>query len=158
MPRRKPFSNKQKKQQLQEKRQKKREKGGRNRIGSILIAISLNMTCFFVGDVWQDSTEEKVPPEGAGPSPLHSDPELEGGGEPPDLAKLNAQPLPPELEAMIDRGGGATAAAGGRSYNPNRFCLHFEKESNEEIERRKHVAKTTPITAVSEVRSYTWPL
>lgn len=61
--------------------------------------------------------------------------------ESPELAKLNSQPG--TVEAGL--GGGA------RNYNPNRFCLHFEKESNAEIERRKYLAKTTPLTPVPKV-------
>ncbi len=71
-------------------------------------------------------------------------------GELLDLSKLNSQPLPPELGA-VGIGGGGAAGGSGHGYNPNRFCLHFEKESNKEIERRKHLAKTTPITSVPEV-------
>ena len=36
--------------------------------------------------------------------------------------------------------------------DPNRYQLHFEKESKEEIERRKMVAKKEPITPVEEVK------
>lgn len=58
----------------------------------------------------------------------------------PNLATLNSQPL-----AAESLGGVA------RKYNPNRFCLHFERESDKVIDRRKHLAKTTPIISVPEV-------
>ena len=104
---------------------------------------------YFSGEAGSDTGPEEEQDSGQ----VHSDPDLDDGKS-PDLARLNFQPLPPELEVAIGGlGGGGGAAAGGRSYNPNRFCLHFEKESNEEIERRKHLAKTTPITPVPEVKS-----
>jgi Mg-chelatase subunit ChlD len=36
--------------------------------------------------------------------------------------------------------------------DPNRFKLHFEKESRQELERRKRNAKTVTIITVDEVR------
>lgn len=52
-----------------------------------------------------------------------------------EISKLNEQPV---VGSKV-------------SYNPNRYRLHFEKETKEEIERRKHEAKTVPITPVAEV-------
>ncbi|XP_032374571.1 guanine nucleotide-binding protein-like 1 [Etheostoma spectabile] len=95
MPRKKPFSNKQKKKQLQVKREKKR------------------------GDT------------GSGPSSRNAS--VERGGErqsdtsdseTTDVRRINQQPFGRE----------------GR-YDPNRFRLHFEKESKEEVEKRKKLAR-----------------
>lgn len=95
MPRKKPFSNKQKKKQLQVKRERKR------------------------GDT------------GSGPSSRNAS--VERGGErqsdtsdseTTDVRRINQQPSGRE----------------GR-YDPNRFRLHFEKESKEDVEKRKKVAR-----------------
>lgn len=83
---------------------------------------------------------------------MHSDLDVEvkdeeqvvHGDQLPDLEKLNSQPTPKLWKA--GPGGGAA------KHNPNRFNLHFGKESNEEIERRKLSAKTTPLIAIQEVR------
>ena len=69
---------------------------------------------------------------------------VQEGDQLPDLEKLNSQPRPEQWKAGL--GGGAA------KHNPNRFNLHFGKESNEEIERRKLSAKTTTLVTVLEVR------
>uniref|UniRef100_A0A1A8BM39 Guanine nucleotide binding protein-like 1 n=1 Tax=Nothobranchius kadleci TaxID=1051664 RepID=A0A1A8BM39_NOTKA len=103
MPRKKPFSNKQKKKQLQVKRERKR------------------------GDT------------GSGPSSRNAS--LERGerqsdtsdSETTDVKRINQQPF----------------SRDGR-YDPNRFRLHFEKESKEEVERRKKLARDTVLQPVSD--------
>ncbi|KAM4580018.1 guanine nucleotide-binding protein-like 1 [Odontesthes bonariensis] len=105
MPRKKPFSNKQKKKQLQVKRERKR------------------------GDA------------GSGPSSRNASVERGGGerqsdtsdSETTDVRRMNQQPSSRE----------------GR-YDPNRFRLHFEKESKEEVERRKKLAMDTVLQPVSD--------
>ncbi|XP_033979886.1 guanine nucleotide-binding protein-like 1 [Trematomus bernacchii] len=102
MPRKKPFSTKQKKKQLQGKRERKR------------------------GDT------------GSGPSSRNAS--LERGerqsdtsdSETTDVRKINQQPFARE----------------GR-YDPNRFRLHFEKESKEEVEKRKKVAREKVLKQLS---------
>ncbi|XP_022612333.1 guanine nucleotide-binding protein-like 1 isoform X2 [Seriola dumerili] len=104
MPRKKPFSNKQKKKQLQVKRERKR------------------------GDT------------GSGPSSRNAS--VERGGErqsdtsdseTTDIRRINQQPFSRE----------------GR-YDPNRFRLHFEKESKEEVEKRKKMAREKVLQPVSD--------
>ncbi|KAM9310230.1 LOW QUALITY PROTEIN: guanine nucleotide-binding protein-like 1 [Pholidichthys leucotaenia] len=104
MPRKKPFSNKQKKKQLQVKRERKR------------------------GDT------------GSGPSSRNAS--VERGGEhqsdtsdseTTDVRKINQQPF------YRDSG-----------YDPNRFRLHFEKESKEEVEKRKKMAREKVLQTVSD--------
>ncbi|XP_067094294.1 guanine nucleotide-binding protein-like 1 [Osmerus mordax] len=106
MPRKKPFSTKQKKKQLQVKRERKR------------------------GDT------------GSGPSSRHASVERgmdrerqsdTSDSETTDIRRLNQQPSSRE----------------GR-YDPNRFRLHFEKESKEEVERRKKIAREKILEEVSE--------
>ncbi|XP_048116223.1 LOW QUALITY PROTEIN: guanine nucleotide-binding protein-like 1 [Alosa alosa] len=94
MPRKKPFSNKQKKKQLQVRRERKR------------------------GDT------------GSGPSSRNASAERgterqsdTSDSETTDVRRLNQQP-----------------SARDSRYDPNRFRLHFEKESREEVERRKKIA------------------
>ena len=61
----------------------------------------------------------------------------------PAIDMLNQQP-----SWRISRDG----VDGGRGrYNPNRYHLHFECESKEEIEKRKRAAKSVPITPLTEV-------
>ncbi|XP_051576517.1 guanine nucleotide-binding protein-like 1 isoform X1 [Myxocyprinus asiaticus] len=106
MPRKKPFSNKQKKKQLQVKREKKRGE-----------------TCS---------------------SPSSRNPSVERGtgrnrqsdtsdSETTDITRINNQPVP--------RDG---------KYDPNRFHLHFEKETKEEVERRKKIAMKKILKPVAE--------
>ena len=126
MPRRKPFSNKQKKLQLQEKRLRKSQKG------TWCIPIFCHACCNPSG------THERDDSASDDHASLHSDPSPQEGG-PVELVKLNSQPLP--LNAWLEE----------VANNRNRFCLHFEKETNAEIEHRKHLAKTTPILPIPEV-------
>ncbi|XP_015226287.1 PREDICTED: guanine nucleotide-binding protein-like 1 [Cyprinodon variegatus] len=104
MPRKKPFSNKQKKKQLQVKRERKR------------------------GDT------------GSGPSSRNAS--VERGGErqsdtsdseTTDIRRINQQPF----------------GRDGR-HDPNRFRLHFEKESKEEVIRRKKLAMETVLKPASD--------
>uniref|UniRef100_A0A7N9ALT7 Guanine nucleotide-binding protein-like 1 n=1 Tax=Mastacembelus armatus TaxID=205130 RepID=A0A7N9ALT7_9TELE len=104
MPRKKPFSNKQKKKQLQVKRERKR------------------------GDT------------GSGPSSRNAS--VERGGErqsdtsdseTTDVRRINPQPFSRDAR-----------------YDPNRFRLHFEKESKEEVEKRKKLAQEKVLQPVSE--------
>ncbi|KAM6995417.1 guanine nucleotide-binding protein-like 1 [Tautogolabrus adspersus] len=103
MPRKKPFSNKQKKKQLQVKRERKR------------------------GDT------------GSGPSSRNASVERgerqsdTSDSETTDIRRLNQQPISRE----------------GR-YDPNRFRLHFEKESKEEVEKRKKLAMEKVLQPVSD--------
>nr|XP_020466580.1 guanine nucleotide-binding protein-like 1 [Monopterus albus] len=104
MPRKKPFSNKQKKKQLQVKRERKR------------------------GDT------------GSGPSSRNASVERGGEGqsdtsdsETTDVRRINQQPFNRE----------------GR-YDPNRFRLHFERESKEEVEKRKKLAIEKALQPVSD--------
>ncbi|KAM4600794.1 guanine nucleotide-binding protein-like 1 [Polymixia lowei] len=105
MPRKKPFSNKQKKKQLQIKRERKR------------------------GDT------------GSGPSSRNAS--VERGGERQSdtsdsettdiIRRINQQPFNRESR-----------------YDPNRFRLHYEKESKEEVEKRKKVAREKVLLPVSD--------
>ncbi|XP_076010806.1 guanine nucleotide-binding protein-like 1 [Genypterus blacodes] len=104
MPRKKPFSNKQKKKQLQLKRERKR------------------------GDT------------GSGPSSRNAS--VERGGErqsdtsdseTTDIRRINQQPF----------------SRDGR-FDPNRFRLHFEKETKEDVEKRKKVAREKELQQVSD--------
>ncbi|KAL2084021.1 hypothetical protein ACEWY4_019539 [Coilia grayii] len=95
MPRKKPFSNKQKKRQLQVRRERKR------------------------GDT------------GSGPSSRNASAERgterqsdTSDSETTDVRRINQQP----------------SSRDGR-YDPNKFRLHFERESREEVERRKKIAR-----------------
>ncbi|XP_020504762.2 guanine nucleotide-binding protein-like 1 [Labrus bergylta] len=103
MPRKKPFSNKQKKKQLQVKRERKR------------------------GDT------------GSGPSSRNASVERgerqsdTSDSETTDIRRLNQQPFSRE----------------GR-YDPNRFRLHFEKESKEEVEKRKKLAMEKVLQPISD--------
>ena len=58
----------------------------------------------------------------------------------PDIDKLNQQP-------MTKAGSGGR----GRLNNPNRYRLHFESESREEMERRKRVAKSKTVDPLPDV-------
>lgn len=104
MPRKKPFSNKQKKKQLQVRRERKR------------------------GDT------------GSGPSSRNAS--MERGterqsdtsdSETTDVRRINQQPGVRE----------------GR-FDPNRYSLHFEKESREEVEKRKKIAREKILEPTAE--------
>ena len=64
----------------------------------------------------------------------------------PAINMLNQQPR------IVATKGGVAGGRGGR-YDPNRYRLHFESESKEEVERRKRAAKSVPIVPLPEVRS-----
>ncbi len=66
--------------------------------------------------------------------------------ERPAVDMLNQQPS----ARIVATKGGVAGGRGGR-YDPNRYRLHFESESKEEIERRKRAAKTVPIVPLPEV-------
>ena len=72
--------------------------------------------------------------------------------ERPAIDMLNQQP---SARIVATKGGVAGGRGGGR-HDPNRYRLHFESQSKEEIERRKRAAKTVPIVPLPEV-SYTSP-
>ena len=183
MPRRKPFSNKQKKQQLQQKRQRKKDRGIITAVASFFGYLLLNLLyfqslkCFFIAiystlilwkknyfkllgtstpekeeeshsstsgedvDVQDGDPEQQTPVEG----------ELPGGagyGDGRGLGRpavdvLNQQPM------LVTRGG----IVGHGRHDPNRYRLHFESESKEEIEKRKRMAKSAPIVPLPDVSS-----
>ncbi len=115
MPRKKPFSNKQKKVQILHKREKKRDK---LESGTYNILIHSYRLCLY--------------PESVEASQLVEGEVCEG---PIVVDKVHEQPL-----------------RVGESYDPNRYRLHFERESRAEIERRKLLAKREVIIPVGEVR------
>ncbi|XP_061675716.1 guanine nucleotide-binding protein-like 1 isoform X2 [Syngnathoides biaculeatus] len=95
MPRKKPFSNKQKKKQLQVKRERKRGDTGSG-------PCSRNGSMERGGNRQSDTSDSETT----------------------DIRKINQQP----------------SGRDGR-HDPNRFRLHFEKESKEEVEKRKKMAR-----------------
>ncbi|KAM3872866.1 guanine nucleotide-binding protein-like 1 [Diretmus argenteus] len=105
MPRKKPFSNKQKKKQLQVKRERKR------------------------GD------------PGSGPSSRNAS--VERGGE------RQSDTSDSETTDIIRRINQQPFNREGR-YDSNRFRLHFEKESKEEVEKRKKIAREKILQPVSD--------
>lgn len=106
MPRRKPFSNKQKKKQLQVKRERKRGETGS-------------------GHSSRNASVERGP--GRDRQSDTSD------SETTDIRRINHQP----------------GTRDGR-YDPNRFRLHFEKESKEDVEKRKKTAREKILKPVVE--------
>ncbi|KAK7157593.1 hypothetical protein R3I93_008936 [Phoxinus phoxinus] len=106
MPRKKPFSNKQKKKQLQVKREKKRGEPGSSH-GSRNASVERGP-----GRDRQSDTSDS---------------------ETTDIKRINHQP----------------GARDGR-YDPNRFRLHFERESKEEVEKRKKIAMKKILKPVAE--------
>ncbi|TTD18131.1 Guanine nucleotide-binding protein-like 1 [Bagarius yarrelli] len=106
MPRKKPFSNKQKKKQLQVKREKKR------------------------GDTGSGQSSRNASIDRAVRRDRQSD---TSDSETTDVRRINHQP----------------GTRNGR-YDPNRFRLHFEKESKDEVEKRKKVAREKILQAVPE--------
>uniref|UniRef100_A0A667Z068 Guanine nucleotide-binding protein-like 1 n=1 Tax=Myripristis murdjan TaxID=586833 RepID=A0A667Z068_9TELE len=104
MPRKKPFSNKQKKKQLQVKRERKR------------------------GDT------------GSGPSSRNAS--VERGERQSDTSDS-------ETTDIIRRINQQPFSKDGR-HDPNRFRLHFEKESKEEVEKRKKMAREKILQPVSD--------
>uniref|UniRef100_A0A8B9HMY9 Guanine nucleotide-binding protein-like 1 n=1 Tax=Astyanax mexicanus TaxID=7994 RepID=A0A8B9HMY9_ASTMX len=106
MPRRKPFSNKQKKKQLQVKRERKR------------------------GDPGSGQSSRNASVERGVRRDRQSD---TSDSETTDIRRINQQP----------------GTRDGR-YDPNRFRLHFEKESKDEVERRKRMAQERILQPVPE--------
>ncbi|XP_054869649.1 guanine nucleotide-binding protein-like 1 [Amphiprion ocellaris] len=104
MPRKKPFSNKQKKKQLQVKRERKRGETGSG-------PSSRNASVERGGDRQSDTSDSETT----------------------DMRRINQQPFSRE----------------GR-YDPNRFRLHFEKESKEEVEKRKKSAREKVLQPVTD--------
>ncbi|XP_036724788.1 guanine nucleotide-binding protein-like 1 isoform X6 [Balaenoptera musculus] len=109
MPRKKPFSVKQKKKQLQDKRERKRglqdglRSSSNSRSGS------------------RERREEQTDTSD-GESVTHH------------IRRLNQQP---------------SQALGSRGYDPNRYRLHFERDSREEVERRKRAAREQVLQPIS---------
>lgn len=109
MPRKKPFSVKQKKKQLQDKRERKRglqdglRSSSNSRSGS------------------RERREEQTDTSD-GESVTHH------------IRRLNQQP---------------SQGLGPRGYDPNRYRLHFERDSREEVERRKKAAREQVLQPVS---------
>ncbi|KAK3571878.1 hypothetical protein QTP86_020566 [Hemibagrus guttatus] len=106
MPRRKPFSNKQKKRQLQVKREKKK------------------------GDTGSGHSSRNASIERAIRRDRQSD---TSDSETTDIRRITQQP----------------GTRDGR-YDPNRFRLHFVKESKEEVEKRKKMAREKILQVVPE--------
>ncbi|KAG8538590.1 hypothetical protein GDO81_022397 [Engystomops pustulosus] len=111
MPRKKPFSNKQKKKQLQDKRERKR--------GPLEAGQSESNSRSQSRERGEENTDT-------------SDSESVR----PQVRKVNQQP-------QIFR-------PGEKGYDPNRYRLYLEKESKEEIERRKKVAREKILEPVAE--------
>ncbi|KAM9487831.1 guanine nucleotide-binding protein-like 1 [Clarias gariepinus] len=106
MPRKKPFSNKQKKKQLQVKRERKR------------------------GDTGSGQSSRNASIERTVRRDRQSD---TSDSETTDIRRINHQP----------------GTRDGR-YDPNRFRLHFERESKEEVAKRKKTAREKILQAVPE--------
>ncbi|KAM4641107.1 guanine nucleotide-binding protein-like 1 [Discoglossus pictus] len=111
MPRKKPFSTKQKKRQLQDKRERKRGPTDLGRSESN----SRSQSRERAEDNTDTSDSESIRPQ---------------------VRRLNQQPQ--------------TLRPGDVGYDPNRYRLHFEKESKEEIEKRKKIAQEKILVPVSE--------
>ncbi|XP_077986081.1 guanine nucleotide-binding protein-like 1 [Glandiceps talaboti] len=110
MPRKKPFSAKQKKKQLQEKREKKR-----------------HTVASFAAQPHRSRMQSK--------EESSEDFESTSDGDNPDVFKLNQQP--------------AKRAQTDKKYDPNRYRLHFERESKTEVAERKKKA-TEPFQTLPE--------
>ncbi|KAA0703185.1 Guanine nucleotide-binding protein-like 1 GTP-binding protein HSR1 [Triplophysa tibetana] len=104
MPRKKPFSNKQKKKQLQVKRGKKRGETGSSHS-------SRNASVERGRDRQSDASDSETT----------------------DIKMINHQP-----------------GTSDGQYDPNKYHLHFEKESKEEVERRKKIAMQKILKPVPE--------
>ncbi|XP_071495914.1 guanine nucleotide-binding protein-like 1 [Diadema antillarum] len=109
MPRKKPFSGKQKKKQLQEKRDRKRV-DGHHRPGHGPHAAMSHRS--------RQQSQELLSSE---------DMNSTSEGEMPEVNALNQQPTNP-------------AKVHDKQYDPNRFQLHFQKESKVELAQRKKQA------------------
>ncbi|XP_058024225.1 guanine nucleotide-binding protein-like 1 isoform X2 [Ahaetulla prasina] len=112
MPRKRPFSAKQKKKQLQDKRERKRQ-GFQDGVRSSSNSRSGS----------HDRHEEHTDTSDSESFSLQ-------------VRKLNQQPQ--------------IRKPGERGYDPNRYRLHFERESREEVERRKKIAREKILEPVSE--------
>ncbi|XP_078685734.1 guanine nucleotide-binding protein-like 1 [Branchiostoma floridae x Branchiostoma belcheri] len=108
--RKKPFSAKQKKKQLRDKRERKKDRNEGVK--------GQNLT-YSDDDEGQESEVTGVP-----------------GDEKVDVRRINEQPV--------------FKRPGEKGYDPNRYRLHFMKESRAEIERRKKIAREKVISQVSE--------
>ncbi|XP_053328937.1 guanine nucleotide-binding protein-like 1 [Spea bombifrons] len=111
MPRKKPFSNKQKKRQLQDKRERKR---GPNEAGR------------------SESNSRSQSRERGEENTDTSDSE----NIRPQVRRINQQPH--------------VLRPGEKGYDPNRYRLQFERESKDEIERRKKIAQEKILQSVPE--------
>ncbi|XP_063287408.1 guanine nucleotide-binding protein-like 1 [Pelobates fuscus] len=111
MPRKKPFSTKQKKRQLQDKRERKR--------GPLEAGRSESNSRSESRERGQENTDT-------------SDSESIR----PQVRRVNQQPH--------------IVRPGEKGYDPNRYRLHFDRDSKEEIERRKRIAQEKILEPVSE--------
>ncbi|KAM9326393.1 guanine nucleotide-binding protein-like 1 [Gastrophryne carolinensis] len=112
MPRKKPFSTKQKKKQLQDKRERKRGPLEAGRSESNSRSQSRER-----GEENTDTSDsESVRPQ---------------------LRRVNQQP--------------PIIRPGEKGYDPNRYRLQFERESKDEIERRKKIAQEKILESVGEI-------
>ena len=173
MPRRKPFSNKQKKQQLQQKRQKKKDKekgegeqeGGQDFLGYgyLVQGVPCKICSYTIRTGPLQWTPHHTHPSESG---------SESGEEEESqivVAKINQQPVtgtnrydPNRLalwsyHCIITRGHYIISLVTDWSIVMAwvyifRYRLHFERETRDDIEERKLLAKTAPITSVPEVR------
>jgi hypothetical protein len=110
--RRKPFSNKQKKLQLQQKRQRKGDRGD---------GTPPTVSAEDGGDERGEGSSTETGSEGEAVATV-------------EVARLNLQP----------------ATDTDTHYDPNRYKLHLQRESAEEIERRTLKAQTQPLVPVPE--------
>ncbi|XP_044529659.1 guanine nucleotide-binding protein-like 1 [Gracilinanus agilis] len=110
MPRKKPFSVKQKKKQLQDKRERKRG----------------------LQDGFRSSSNSR-----SGSRERREDQTDTSDGESvtQQIRRLNQQP---------------THHGSGHRYDPNRYRLHFERETREEVERKKRAAREQVLKPVNE--------
>uniref|UniRef100_A0A8C6X0T0 Guanine nucleotide-binding protein-like 1 n=1 Tax=Naja naja TaxID=35670 RepID=A0A8C6X0T0_NAJNA len=115
MPRKRPFSAKQKKKQLQDKRERKRQ-GFQDGVRSSSNSRSGS----------HDRHEEHTDTSDSESFSLQ-------------VRKLNQQPQ--------------IRKPGERGYDPNRYRLHFERESREEVERRKKIAREKILEPVPEIET-----
>eukprot|EP00731_Ephydatia_muelleri_P024847 Em0016g1118a len=113
MHRKKPFSHRQKKEQLKQKRERKNETEPQ--------VVAPSQARVDLQHAYENVPESSLETEDI---PFV------------DVLKVNEQPLPQRL--------------GSRNYNPNRYRLHFEQESKEDVEERKQQARTVPIEPLPE--------
>ncbi|XP_039625919.1 guanine nucleotide-binding protein-like 1 isoform X1 [Polypterus senegalus] len=117
MPRKRPFSAKQKKKQLQVNRERKRE----NTFTGLTDEVNLGQNSRS-GGIEKPLDENMDTSDGESLSHM--------------VRKVNQQPRPYQ--------------PGGRGYDPNRYRLHFFRESREELERRKKIAQERILQLVPE--------